>query len=242
METVRGRTPVGKRISAILLASAPIEPMKIYVLILALSLLAIAAAEADPKTFDEYKRLPETERRTLHANAANPLWSKFVVWDWRLQIGEELWQQRQMNRLANDHGFTSLDNLFLYYKQYKQEYLKEEWRRRKSTTPSENPNVESTQWHEDFAYTESQYVEALRLFSVLAPTAQAQILNKKADDLLSAWMKQFPDGTDYSISMLQMTAMDQEVQQTTEALKNLPKLTPQEVQTEIDSLPIDHMR
>ena len=98
------------------------------------------------------------------------------------------------------------------------------------------------QWLKDYNLVNSQYMEALRLCAVLAPSPQAQALNSKANDLLNAWLKQSPPETGYKVTKSQMAEMEQQVHQMVEQLKTLPKLTPQEVQAAIERLPDDHLR
>ena len=216
--------------------------MRTSLIFIAAVALFVRTSWAGPTTFEEYKQLSPNERRALYDNGKNPMFGWFAIWDWRLNMGEDRWQRRQLERLTEAHGYVTLEALFNYYEQLQKVYLGQDWDRRKASIPAASLNAEAAQWNKDYASKDSQYVEALRLFAALAPTPQAQTLNKQASDLLTVWTKQFPDGTPYTISKPQMEAMDQAVQAITEQLQKLPKLTPEEVQKAIERLPEDHMR
>ena len=216
--------------------------MKTVLFTLALSVLSLRSVAADPTTFEEFKKLSANERQALFANMDNPLIDKFFMWGFRLDVGEESWQRRQLERLADAHGFTELDACFLHYEQLKHEYWSDVGRKEKAAVSAENLPAASMEWSKNYDLAESQYMEALRLYAVLAPSPQAQVLNSQAKDLLHNWLEQFPPGTAYTITEPQMATMERAVQQMVTRLKALPKLTPQEAQAAIERLPDDHMR
>ena len=194
---------------------------------------AVEVSAVPPATFEEYKKLPESEREALIANQQHPRWAKFALWRWRLQIGESSWEQIALSKVADARGFGGLDGLFGHYQTLKEEYLLEARRK----VPPNSSAAETARWQKDYASAGERYVDALRLYSTLVSTPETQALNQRAQDISVAWTKQFPPGTNYVISQQQMAEIERQAQQIIDQLKALPKITPAETQAAIDQLP-----
>lgn len=218
--------------------------MKTALVAFALFCLSVLSLTAGPTTFEEFKQLSESERKALFKNPDpnNLMYSKYLMWHWRLQIGEKEWQEIRLQHLARAHGFTELDALFTHYIVLGQEYWMNEARNMKASMPAADLEKGWAQWNKNYDSVYAKYLEALHLYAALVTTPQAQALNKEAEDILQQWLARFPSGTSYTITPQQMREVDGEVQRIMTQLKALPKLTVQEAQTEIERLPDDHMR
>ena len=210
--------------------------------LLPLSLMLLLCAQrlyADPHTFAEFKALPYQERFDLvAADEEGHLHWKYVGWWYRLQMGDESWQRREQDRLADQNDYTALTAFFNEYQHLREEFTRQELARKKQAgLAGKELSAERERYSEAMQTASKIRPDAIALVASLAPTEDAHTLTQQVNLISTDLYKRYPDGTQWVLTPAVMAAIDQQAQQIMTKLKSLPKLTPEQVQAAIEALP-----
>ena len=213
--------------------------MKAHFVLSLLLFLSVQRLCADARTFAEFKALPVRERDNLVAASEDGYWHwKYLSWWLRLYLGEDAWQRKEQDRLADQNGYGVLGSLFSYYQHLQDSFMHQERDRKKAAGMSaEERTIETTRFNARAQAAVQSYQDALPLIASSAPTEEARTLAKQADGIFNLWTIHYPSNAVWVITPADMAAIDQQAQQVMARLKSLPKLTPEQVQAAIEALP-----
>ena len=115
-------------------------------------------------------------------------------------MGEQAWQARQQQQLILRYNHYDIESLFAYYKSLCQVFATQQAAKPRPDGSVPDKSAQVQQEAKAYEAAGNQYNEADHVLSTLAPTPQAQLLNKKADALLDTWVDAHPANTSVVLS------------------------------------------
>ncbi len=191
----------------------------------------------DPNTFEEFKKLSQSERTALLANNAHPSADRIYQWNQRLYLGEKTWRLMRLESLAGQHGFDSTLELFNFYQHLREAYLGQQLTAKQHASASQTEMLNADNQHKnDMKAAASIYQDIAPLVAAMVPSAESKALNKRASELVDQWTAKWPDGGSWTVMPTDMAAVTNSMNNILNQLKAAKKLTPDELQKEIEAL------
>ena len=188
-----------------------------------------------PITFEEFKKLSGVDREKMVHESSGDLSEKLQRWNYRIQKGETAWQMMQLERLIHKKGINGLLRLISMQGTFEQECFS------KLMSPDANSGVS----HKDLIVKYQSlskemdrdgtvYAENRLLFASLIPSPEASALAKKADIIQTGWQNRYKLD---KVTREGIKTLNAQVDEIVGEAKKLPRVTPEQLQAEIDALP-----
>jgi hypothetical protein len=219
--------------------------MKTKLHFLLLPLAACSTWGADFSSLDDFKGKSISERQKLIEQAPPEMKQKLIGMDNQLQMvahygGEEGWKQHQEDRAIEKRGLEQLELFFIQRDDLNRHAS------RAGLTPDMSPQKQAIlekQWREQDEALDGRYFNVIRPLLVgLAPSPLALQLAETAEALNTKWANELgrlgmvPPSRP-PITRKELDEINKVTDELLDKLKSLPRLTPTQVEDEINALP-----
>jgi len=216
--------------------------MKSLLVISFLLVLMGSAFGQNAMTFEDFKKLSPEQRNKLIQQSPTALQGELYLWAARLDMGEYLWRQHEINRLIQARGLWGLEGVFDV-----QTNIVDRFRQQKEADAKKSglsgPALDAMAKSDDAKVDASRFQrdDDLELVAKLAPTPEAMELNEKAKAIAKDLNDRLDpgNGTGLVIKQEDITSMNKTADEIRTEMKRLPQWTEQQVDAAIAALPKD---
>jgi hypothetical protein len=210
-----------------------------------LIILVLLSGQLNAVTVEEFRRLPIPERDAVIKSASGDQRKEFEEIDRQLMLqfmygGEKGWKQHEQQRAINARGFTSLLTVFNVEQEFAyQAFVARVDAARKLETPRERlADIERQADSRYEGFKRRFFEEIFPALAGLAPTSAALQLEAEAKKINDEVVEPMGDGK-IPVTEDTVASLEKRLAPLLPKLNALPKLTPAEVEAELDALPAE---